>query len=546
MSFARFIVAASLAAFAAAGPGHARTAINDYVRARAAAADGSHDLASAAFSAALDAAPRNPIVASEALGHSVRAGDWPLALRSARILEAEEGLLPDARFLLIAEAFRRGDWRAARREIDRIEAEQAFAFTVPVLRAWLAFGSRRGDPLAFLPARDSGPATAYAAEHRPLLMAAMGKADEIEGLVEAAGVGPREARLRIALAATLAQKGKRPAAIALLAGDEEPVRAARAALEAGDRLPGGVMTPSDGLGELLVRLALDLNGQGLESVSSGFARLATYAAPGNSQTWMLAAELAAMDEQPAEAVALLANVAPGDPWREVASDQKIRLLAAGGQGERALAEASEAASREDADSADHVRLGQALMDQDRPTEAAAAFARAIQLHGESATDVPLWALWLFRGGAHDEAGQWPEARAALERAYSLAPQEPLVLNYLGYAQLERRENLLEAERLVREAHRLAPDNAAITDSLGWALFLKGQLDEAIELLEQAAAGEPADVEINEHLGDAYYTVGRRTEARFAWNAARVYAEGEDAQRIAAKIERGLTPRLAAR
>ena len=106
--------------------------------------------------------------------------------------------------------------------------------------------------------------------------------------------------------------------------------------------------------------------------------------------------------------------------------------------------------------------------------------------------------------------------------------------------------MVEAERLVREAHRLAPDNAAITDSLGWALFLKGELVEALTLLEQAAEGEPADVEINEHLGDAYYTAGRRVEARFAWAAARVYAEGDDATRLAAKIDRGLTPQLAAR
>ena len=155
-------------------------------------------------------------------------------------------------------------------------------------------------------------------------------------------------------------------------------------------------------------------------------------------------------------------------------------------------------------------------------------------------------MWLFRGGAHDEAGDWPQAKAALETAYRLAPEQPLVLNYLGYAQLERRENMAEAERLVREAHRLAPDNPAITDSLGWALFLSGRTDEAIGLLEQAVEGAPGDVEINEHLGDAYFAAGRRVEARFAWAAARVYAEDEDAARLDAKMVAGLTPRLAAR
>ena len=113
-------------------------------------------------------------------------------------------------------------------------------------------------------------------------------------------------------------------------------------------------------------------------------------------------------------------------------------------------------------------------------------------------------------------------------------------------ELVRRENVVEAERLIREAHRLAPSNSAITDSLGWALFLKGERDEAVRLLEQAAQGAPADVEINEHLGDAYYAVGRRAEARFAWTAARVYAEGEARTRLDQKIEGGMTPALAAR
>jgi tetratricopeptide (TPR) repeat protein len=228
-------------------------------------------------------------------------------------------------------------------------------------------------------------------------------------------------------------------------------------------------------------------------------------------------------------------------------DQRIRLLVAGGGNEEALRQAQAAAGESSASAADHVRLGEVLMAMDRHREAAAAFARAIETRartGESST--PEWTLWLLAGGAHDEAEDWPRARDALQRAYSLAPTEPLVLNYLGYAQLERRENMEEAERLVREAHRLAPDNAAITDSLGWALFLRGRREEGIALLEQAAEGSPADVEINEHLGDAYYAVGRRADARFAWAAARVYAEGADAARLDAKIETGLTPQLAAR
>ena len=174
------------------------------------------------------------------------------------------------------------------------------------------------------------------------------------------------------------------------------------------------------------------------------------------------------------AVELLAGVADGDLYAAAARDQRIRLLSEAGEEARALAEAEAAAAAPGASTADRARLGEVLIGLDRPAAAARAFARAIEARAPDEVAYPEWALWLQLGGAYDEAEDWPRSRDALERAYALAPDQPLVLNYLGYAQLERRENMAEAERLVREAHRLAPDSAAITDSLGWALFLKGE------------------------------------------------------------------------
>jgi Flp pilus assembly protein TadD len=121
----------------------------------------------------------------------------------------------------------------------------------------------------------------------------------------------------------------------------------------------------------------------------------------------------------------------------------------------------------------------------------------------------------------------------------------VVLNYLGYSQLEHRQNVAEAERLIREASALQPDDSAITDSLGWALYVKGDVPQAIGLLEKAAQGQPADSSINEHLGDAYYTAGRHYEARYAWRAALLYADGKAQTRLKAKIDGGLRPDLSA-
>jgi len=487
------------------------------------------------------------VIAAQALSHGVNAGDWTLALRAARTLERKNALLPDARFLLLADAFRGRNWREAARQIDAIERDELFAFAVPVLRAWRALGAGEGDPLALLPAEGtSTTAAAYAADHRPLLLAAMGRPEGLTQLQATGAGGARAMRRRIGAAGAYGKNGEWDRALQLLQGDEAPVAAARRLAEARRPIPGAIDGPAAGLADFLVKIAIDLNAQDLTPLAATFARLATWLAPDDGEGWIVAAELARSQGRNEAAVTMLSTVGPDDPWFQAARDERIRALVEGGRRDNALGEAQAAASASGAGASDLVRLGEVLMSLDRPADAASAFARAIELRDEATSNYPLWALWLLRGGAHDEAGDWPQARAALQQAHRLAATEPLVLNYLGYAQLIRRENVVEAERLIREAHRLAPTNSAITDSLGWALFLKGERNEAINLLEQAAQGAPADVEINEHLGDAYFAVGRRAEARFAWTAARVYAEGDAATRLAAKIDTGLTPALAAR
>src|ERR1700712_5713509 len=195
-----------------------RSPLIAYVQARAAASAGALDRASAGFVAALSAAPDNELIASQALGHAVTAGNWRLALEAAHVLERRNAILPDARLLLVAEAFRAHDWRTAATRIDAVEHDQLFAFAAPVLRAWLAIGSGRGDALAALPAEGGqGVGAAYADEHRPLVMLALGRPGGGASLVRAANsAGPRGARLRIAGAALLARRGDRDGALALL------------------------------------------------------------------------------------------------------------------------------------------------------------------------------------------------------------------------------------------------------------------------------------------------------------------------------------------
>jgi Flp pilus assembly protein TadD len=147
---------------------------------------------------------------------------------------------------------------------------------------------------------------------------------------------------------------------------------------------------------------------------------------------------------------------------------------------------------------------------------------------------------LLQASALQDANRWPEAKQVLQQGLALAPDQPLLLNFLGYAKLERGEDTDAAEAMIKKASELAPEDASITDSLGWAMFKRGKTADAIATLQKAAEKDPDQAEIQEHLGDALYKSGRRYEARFAWNAALVTAEDDIAARVKAKLASGLT------
>jgi tetratricopeptide (TPR) repeat protein len=177
--------------------------------------------------------------------------------------------------------------------------------------------------------------------------------------------------------------------------------------------------------------------------------------------------------------------------------------------------------------------------------AADAYGRALQLSANSPSSDEPWTLRLYRASALEDAGRWDEAKSELALALRDKPDNPLLLNFLGYGKLERGEDMEAAEAMVRKASALRPDDASITDSLGWAEFKRGKVSEAIATLQRAAEADPGQAEIQEHLGDALYSAGRRYEASFAWRAALANAEDEDKTRLQSKIDFGVSTTTAA-
>jgi Flp pilus assembly protein TadD len=260
------------------------------------------------------------------------------------------------------------------------------------------------------------------------------------------------------------------------------------------------------------------------------------------------ARLLANVGQPDRALELAGTIGRDSPWSGAAIDTRVAVLTELERREEALTLAKAKSEGPGATLADMVRVGDLFEALDRHAEAADAYDRAIVLARKSPdTADKMWSIWLLKGSALEQGGNWAGAKPALEKAVQLAPLQPVALNYLGYAQLERRENVKNALALIERASQLKPDDPAITDSLGWAHYLVGDIGKAIPTLEKAVLAQPGDATMNEHLGDAYWAAGRKYEARYAWNAAAVLADNADvAARAKAKAEDGFTPALAAR
>ncbi|HTN63418.1 MAG TPA: tetratricopeptide repeat protein, partial [Devosia sp.] len=168
-----------------------------------------------------------------------------------------------------------------------------------------------------------------------------------------------------------------------------------------------------------------------------------------------------------------------------------------------------------------------------------AYTKALAISGgEKPAD---WRFYYVRGIAYERAKEWPEAEADFLKALKLNPDQPQVLNYLGYSWIDQDMHLKQALEMIQKAVAAMPQDGYIVDSLGWAFYKLGRVGEAVSTLEQAVQLLPNDPEINDHLGDAYWKAGRELEARFQWRiAASVDTVGNVKDRTVPKLANGLT------
>lgn len=517
-----------------------------FVGARAAELVGDPRRAALLYASLAESNSGNQIIANRAISQAIAAGDMSLALQLAG-RHAPATLPADARLLLAADRLRRGKERDAAALLRlRGSGGAELDFLAPFVDAWSERRIGRAlDHLAKIPAASA--VASYVPEHRALLLLRARRVAEAQPAVTQAlkAAGGRETRVRVALADATLRAGDQARAAALLTGSDVALERARRQVAARARPGYGVNSPAEAFAELLTALAIDLSRAEIDGLAFAAVQVARHADPRNPTAPVLLGILLSDDGRLDDALVAVRSVGEDALLASQARDVEIRALTQADRDQEALARAQAFAGSGTPTADDWARVGDVLDELSRAAEAAAAFGRAIALVEAGGAGPELWQLHLLRGAMLEEGDRWPEAKASLEAARRLAPRNPLVLNYLGYAQLERGENLGGAEALIAEAHKLAPDDASITDSLGWAQFKRGRHAEAIATLQRAAAADASETEIHEHLGDALYTVGRKFEARHAWQAALLTAEDDVKRRIEAKIGGGLNPTNAA-
>lgn len=171
-----------------------------------------------------------------------------------------------------------------------------------------------------------------------------------------------------------------------------------------------------------------------------------------------------------------------------------------------------------------------------------AYDRVIDM-SDGQVDDGLWSVYFVRAMAHDETGNWDKAEADLKTALGYRPDNPHLLNYLGYSYADKGLHLTEAKNMIIKALTQMPVDPYIIDSLGWVYYREGDYNQSLLFLERAVSIKPYDPVMNDHLGDLYAKMGRTLEAKYQWRRALEYANAErDAKLIESakkKIKEGL-------
>lgn len=526
------------------------TKLGNYLAARHATNLRDRDAAAEFYDRVLREDPANTVILDRAFLLQLTSGNIPrAAVLAERIIKQDPGDRT-ARLVLGTHALKKGDFAGARDHFSNAAAGPFTRLVTGLLAAWAHVGEGRYDAAyTSLELDEDGPGhTLFGSYHRALVAELEGDVDKAREAYETAMASSGGGSIRIvdAYGRFLERNGKAPDAKVIYSGylalsPGHPIISDALDRVRSLRTPDLLVTNTRaGAAEALYGIGSALSRDQGVDVSILYLQLALYMNEDLDVARVLLGELLSNSGDLAAAAEAYEKVDDDSPLATTAYIEQALLLDQIGRTEDAI-KALRGLGRQSTDDAE-AEVAIALADLYRATEqfreAEKQYTRALDLLNSPAGR--LWTIYYARGVSRERQDKWDGAEEDFFKALELKPEQPYVLNYLGYSWLEQGRNLDEAMDMIRKAVEQRPNDGFIVDSLGWAYFRLGQYDNAVEHLERAVELDPTDPTINDHLGDALWKVGRRTEARFQWQHALDSNPTEDAAlRIQRKLDKGL-------
>lgn len=527
-----------------------RSLFGNYLAARYAGAVNDASAAAAYFGEALSSDPENLTLLQRTFLVMLSDGRVRDAETLAVILVERDPTDRMARLALAAKAMREKRYESARAEIEAAGEGGFVALLNPIVVAWAEWGAGRVDEAYASLARldDRRGFDVFGQYHAGLIADLEDDPARADRYYRRALEGAGGASLRIVqvYGNFLERRGRDDEALGLY--DEAMVRSpdhpilkhAMSRIRDGRTPDRVIATAEAGVAEGLYGVASVLSRDGTVSLPIAYLRLALAAEPSFATAQTLLADLYEGLGLWEEARDVYLSVPPKSPLYRNSQIQAAVMLDRVDRTRESISALRNLVTENPADADAHIALGDLLRGRERYAEAVEAYDKAVDLVENPETRH--WVLYYARGICLEREGRWDEAENDLRFALSLRPEQPLVMNYLGYSWAEQGRNMEEAHQMVEQAVSQRPNDGYIVDSLGWVLYRMGRYRDAVDHLERASELRPEDPVINDHLGDAYWRVGRQMEARFQWDHALTLGPEPEAEpAIRKKLETGLAP-----
>ncbi len=322
--------------------------------------------------------------------------------------------------------------------------------------------------------------------------------------------------------------------------NDEYIKSRIAALEHGTNKPlfKKIKTSKHGMAKALHDIASILYNEKNDDSARIFAHLSLYLDDKNTKTKFLLANINVNHQQYDKAIEYYASIPKSENDYINAQYEIVNIYQDNERFDDALKLLNNL-SQEYQNVETLIKIGDLYREQENFKSALLHYKNAIKALGENITE-EYWHLHYVLGITYEQLDQWDLAEKELKLALKFQPDHPYILNYLGYAWADKGMHLEESLKMIKRAVDIQPSDGYITDSLGWVMYRTKNYSNAVPVLEQAVQILPYDPTINDHLGDAYWKVGRKLEAKFQWQRAKNHSDDNgQIQEIEIKLISGL-------